>query len=153
MDQSSSSEGTLSHLFKNSPPFMGHEDSQGPSTGSYPEPDESSSYPHTRLLSDFNIIPSCTPRILKWFFPSGFPTKILYALFFPHAYYMARSSRPLWICHARLMFGEECKLWTFWLCSFVQSLGPDFLITLFSMTLIMRFRWVLLENIKHEDGR
>jgi len=54
--------------------------SQEPATGPYPELDESS--PHILILPSkdpFQYYLPSTPRTSKLFFPSGFPTKILYA--------------------------------------------------------------------------
>jgi hypothetical protein len=45
--------------------------------------------------------------------PSGFPTKVLYAFIFPHSCYMPHLSHPLWL-------GEQYKLWSSSLCSFLQ---------------------------------
>jgi hypothetical protein len=58
---------------------------QGISTGSYPEPDQSSSYHPILPLSKIHFNISHPP--LSWssylYFPFGFPTNILYALLVP----------------------------------------------------------------------
>jgi hypothetical protein len=56
--------------------------SQKPSTGPYPEPDESSPYrPSYFCQIHFNIILQRL-GLPSGLFPSGFPTKILYAFLF-----------------------------------------------------------------------
>jgi hypothetical protein len=57
--------------------------SQEPSTGSYPQPDESSPYHSILCLSDpFNITLHLLLDLSSGLFTSGFPTKILYTLIF-----------------------------------------------------------------------
>jgi hypothetical protein len=52
---------------------------QESATGPYPEPAESSPHPHTVISSHLRL---CLPN---YFFPSDFPTKILYKfLIFPN---------------------------------------------------------------------
>ena len=56
--------------------------SQVPATHPYPEPARSSPYPLSYFLKiRLNIILPSTSGSPKWFFPSGFPTKILYTPF------------------------------------------------------------------------
>jgi hypothetical protein len=58
--------------------------SQEPSTGPYPEPDQSSPYHHILSLSKihFNIIPHPRLSLPSGLLASGFPTNILYAFLF-----------------------------------------------------------------------
>jgi hypothetical protein len=98
-------------------------------------------------IDPVHTIPSCLSKtywigLPSCLYPSGFPTNILYALLFSpiratcHAYPIHFDLIIL------IMFGEEYKLWSSTLCSFLQSLvtsslhGPNILFsTLFSNTL------------------
>jgi hypothetical protein len=73
--------------------------SQEPSTGPYPEPDQSC--PQHPILSNihFNIIHLPT-RLPRGLFPSGFPRNILYAFNSPHSCYMPCPSHPPWLDHS-----------------------------------------------------
>jgi hypothetical protein len=81
------------------------------------------------------------PGLPSGLFPSGFPTKILYALLMSHM----RATCPIHLILldsiTRMIFGEVYKLWSSSLCSLLQPpatsslLGPNILLsTLFSNT-------------------
>jgi hypothetical protein len=124
-------EGSLSH-------------SQMPATSTYPEPDQSSPCPYIHFLKiHHNYIPPLTPGFSKWFFPSGFPTKTLYASLLNPVIYMSSPSHSSRFDH-RDNIGEYRSLISS-LCSFIHSpvtwshLGQKSLIsTLFSNTLSLR---------------
>jgi hypothetical protein len=96
--------------------------SQEPSTGLYPEPDQSSLYhPILSPKIHFNIIHppmSLCHSPPSGLFPSGFPTNILYAFLFPHPCYVHCPSHLDFII--LIIHGEEYKLWNASLCSFLQ---------------------------------
>jgi len=116
--------------------------SQLPVTCPYPEPARSSTYPQHPtswrsiliLSSHLRLgLPSCL-------FRSGFPTKTLYTpLLFP-----IRVTCPVHLILldsiTSTILGEECRLLSSSLCSFLQSpvtsslLGPNFLLTPYSQT-------------------
>jgi hypothetical protein len=80
----------VTHLSRNSPPFMEPESSlpcsEQPATGLFPESDESSLHSETPFKIRFNIIlPS---RSLSGLILSSFPTEILYAFLISHTCYM-----------------------------------------------------------------
>jgi len=84
----------------------------------------------------------CVPSGLL---PSGFPTKTLYTPLMSHihATSLAHLILPDWM--TRVIFGKECRSYSFSLCSLLPSpvtssiLGPNILLsTLFSNTLSLR---------------
>jgi hypothetical protein len=85
------------------------------------------------------------------FFPSGFPTKILYAFLIFHACYMPRPSHPLHFM-VRIIFGETYKLG----CNFLHApptfslLGPNILLsTLLSNTLNLCSSHSVRDQVSH----
>jgi hypothetical protein len=94
--------------------------SQEPFTGPYPEPDRS--IPSHPISLRYILIFSTHLRfgLPSGLFPSGFPTNILYASSSPHSCYMLYPSHP-----PRL--GEEYKLWSSSLYSFLQPPVTSFL--------------------------
>jgi hypothetical protein len=70
--------------------------SEEPSTGPYPQPDESSLH-HPILFLLRPILTSYSRlrlRLRSGLYPSGFFTKLLYAFLFPHSCYMPCKSYP-----------------------------------------------------------
>jgi hypothetical protein len=86
-------------------------------------------------------------------FPSGFPTKILYA-FSPHSCYIPSPSHPLDLI-VLIILGEENKLWSSSSCIFVQLpvtsslFGPNILTTLFSNTLSLCSSLNVRDQVSH----
>jgi hypothetical protein len=105
--------------------------SQEPSTGPYPEPDQTSTY-HPILISPISILILSThlhlgfpPSVL---FLSGFHTNILYAfLLFPiRAIFRANLILDLLIV---IILDEEYKSWSYAVFSTRPSLHPNILLT------------------------
>jgi hypothetical protein len=100
--------------------FMGPEDSlpcsQQPSTGPYPEPNQSSPYHPISSKIHFNVFFTYVRLGLSsGLFPSGFLTNILYAFIFSPFVLHALSISSFIL----IKLGEECKLWSSSLCSFL----------------------------------
>jgi hypothetical protein len=82
--------------------------SQEPSTGPYPEPDQSN--PSYLSKIHFNIVYPSTSWSSQWSLPSGFPTNILYAFLFSPI----RATCPVYLTLLHLIIliilGEEYQL-------------------------------------------
>jgi hypothetical protein len=104
---------------------------QDPATGPYPELDESNPHPQTYFPKiSFNILP-CHLRLSSGLFHSDLPTKIVYA-------FLMCTTCPAHLTPLDLIIqtilGEEYKLWSSWICSFLQP--PDTLSLLGSNILL-----------------
>jgi hypothetical protein len=90
--------------------------SQEPSTGPYPEADESSLYHPISLRSILIVSFHLRLGLPSRLFPSGFPPKILYAYLF----FLVRATFPahliLFDFIIRILLGEEYKLGSSSLC-------------------------------------
>ena len=123
------SEGSLLHF-------------QIPTTCPYPDPDQFSPYPPSHILKiHLNIILPFMPRSSKWFFPSVFSTKTLYAPLFSPISATCPAYLILLNLTTRTILGEyksfSSSLWWFLHSPITSSLlGPNILLnTLFSNTL------------------
>ena len=131
--------------------------SQVHTTCPYPEPTRFTPYPTSHFLKiHLNIIIPSTPGSLKWFFPSGFPTKILYT---PPPF-TTRATCPtnliLLVLITRKILGGEYRSLSSSLCNFLRShvnsslLGPNILLnTLFSNTLSLRSSLNVRDQVSH----
>ena len=108
------------------------------------------------LKIHINIILPSTPGSSKWFFPSGFPTKTLYAPLLFSILATCPSYPILLDLITRITFGEEYSSVCSSLCSFLYSpvtsslLGPNILLsTLFSHTLSLRSSLNVSDQVSH----
>ena len=131
--------------------------SQVPTTLPYPKPDQSSPFPPSTSWRSILIL-SCHLYLglLSGLIPLSFPTKTLYA---PHLYPICVTCPPHLILLnliTQIIFGEECRLLSSLLCSFLHSpvtsslLGPNILInTLFSNTLSLCSSLDVRDQVPH----
>jgi hypothetical protein len=108
--------------------------SQEPSTGSYPESDESNPYHPITVISILILPTHLCLGLLSGLLPSGFPTNNLYELVFPPI----RATCPVRLILLNLIIliilGEEYKLWNSSLCSFPQ---PPVTSSLFGQNILL----------------
>jgi len=109
-----------------------------PTTGPYPEPDESGPHCPVPFNIHFNIIPHLCLGLPSGCFPSGFPTNnFVRTSHLSHAYYMPCSSHTPFCAHPNNIWRtvQIMKLFSMQFshtfCYF-SILGPNILITLFS---------------------
>ena len=120
-----------------------------------PEPDQSSPLLHPTSWSSILILSShLSLGLPRGLFLSVFPTKTLYTSPLPYMCYMPRPS--LLVLTIRIIFGEEYRLLTSPLCSFLHSsvtsslLVPHILLsTLFSNILNLRSSLNVSDHVSH----
>jgi len=103
------------------------------------------------LKINFNIILSSMPRCSKWSFALSASHQIpIINTSVPHTYYMPRPFHSSWFYH-RTILGEEYRLLSYSLCSFLNSfvtsslLGPNILIN----TLCICFLFSKTDQVLH----
>ena len=117
--------------------------SQQPATCPYPEPDQSSLCPHpTSLRSILISSPILRLDLSSGLFPSGLPTKTLYAPLLSPKRATCPTHLSLLGLVTQMIFGEKYRAQRSFLCSLLHScitsslLGPNILLsTLFSKPL------------------
>jgi hypothetical protein len=135
--------------------------SQGLSACSYSEPGQSSPHHPIQSLQSILILPThlllCLPSCL---FPSGFPTNNLYTFLFSPIRATCPSHLIL-IDFILIILDEECKSWSFPLCSFLHPpvtsflLGPNIPLNTLSMFLLecQRLSFTLIHNHRQNYSR
>jgi hypothetical protein len=108
--------------------------SQGPSTGPYPEPDQSNPYHPISLRSILILFTHLRLGLPSGLFPFGFRTNNLYTFIFSSIRATCPAHLILLDLMVLIILGEDYKLWSSSLCSFLQPLvisslfGPNILL-------------------------